>query len=149
MFTVANVIGFLQSLLRLFTRRRRNDTGHIKAEVAMTMSGTPGGSKPVGGGFDMKSEIAKLAERILEPVTANLAVQELEAAIGRIRHAFEELNAKPITADTEFASMAVNILEPTRHLLNEAEFARALDRLRGAMVGFCQSDRSQSTASTR
>jgi hypothetical protein len=149
MFSVANVIGFLLSLFGLFTRRRRNDTGHVKAEAAVTKSGTSEGRKIVSVGFDMESEIAKLAGRILEPVAAKMAVQELEAAMGRIRHAFEELNIKRTAADTDFASMAVNILEPTRPLLNEAEFARAVDRLRGAMAGFCQSDRSQDTAPTR
>jgi hypothetical protein len=35
--------------------------------------------------------------------------------------------------------MAITILEPLR-TLSEAHFARIVDRLRGAMVGFCQRD---------
>jgi hypothetical protein len=33
-----------------------------------------------------------------------------------------------------------NILEPVRVKLSEADFARIVDRLGGAMVGFCQRD---------
>ncbi len=97
-------------------------------------------------GFDMKIEIAKLSRRIPEPVAAKVPAQELETAVARIRYTFEELNTKSTTADTDFKMMAINILEPIRPTLTEADFARIVDRLRGAMVGFCQSDRDRSAA---
>ncbi len=97
-------------------------------------------------GFDMKVEIAKLSRRILEPVAANVRAEELENAVGRIRYAFEELSTSGTTADTNFKVTAANILEPIRPTLTETDFARIVDRLRGAMAGFCQADRDQSAA---
>jgi hypothetical protein len=92
----------------------------------------------MNSGFDMRGEIAKLAEHIVEPVAAKLALQELEPVAGQIRHAFEQLITRDTTADGDFESTAVNILQPVQSKLSEAEFMRMVDRLRGAMVGFCQ-----------
>ena len=89
-------------------------------------------------GFDMRGEIAKLAEHIVEPVAAKLALEELEPVAGRIRHAFERLITRDATVDGDFESTAVDILQPVQPKLSEAEFIRMVDRLRGAMVGFCQ-----------
>jgi hypothetical protein len=92
----------------------------------------------MNSGFDMRSEIAKLTEHIIEPVAAKLASEELEPVAGQIRHAFEQLITREARADSEFESTAVNILQPVQPKLSEAEFMRMVDRLRGAMVGFCQ-----------
>ena len=86
----------------------------------------------------MRGEIAKLAERIVEPVATKLSTQELEPVLGRIRSTFEELDTKRATADADFEDTAVNIVEPIRPMLSEAEFSRIVDRLRGAMAAFCQ-----------
>ena len=94
----------------------------------------------------MQAEIAKLAERIIEPVSAKLAMQELEHVVERIRGAFEQFAKHRTATDTDFENIAVNILEPVQPRLSEAEFMRIVDRLRGAMVGFCQSDWGQSPA---
>jgi hypothetical protein len=88
--------------------------------------------------FDMRSGIAKLAEHIVEPVAAKLALEELEPVAGQIRHAFEQLITRDATANGDFESTAVNILQPVQPKLSEAEFVRMVDRLRGAMLGFCQ-----------
>jgi hypothetical protein len=72
--------------------------------------------------------------------------QELDAAVGLIRRAFEELNTKHTAADTDFKVMAVNILGQVQFTLSEAEFERVVDRLCGAMAGFCRNDRDQSAA---
>jgi len=86
----------------------------------------------------MRNEIAKLADRIVEPVAAKLAMHELETVVGRIRCAFEQFNAEHVTADTSFEEIAVSIMKPIQPMLDEAEFARVADRLKGAMAGFCQ-----------
>jgi len=88
--------------------------------------------------FDMRIEMANLAERIVGPVATKLAQQDLDAAIGQIRHVMEQLRTKGPSADVDFENMAENILEPVRAKLSEANFTRIVDRLRGAMVGFCQ-----------
>jgi hypothetical protein len=72
-----------------------------------------------------------------------VAQKELDTAVGQIRHAFERLNSKSTEANVDFENMAVNILEPMRANLSEANFARIVDRLRGAMVGFCQRDEAK------
>jgi len=100
----------------------------------------------VRAGFNMQVEIAKLAERIVEPVAVKLAMQELEYIVDRIRGAFEQFAKRRTTADTDFENIAINILESVQPRLSEAEFMRIVDRLRGAMVGFCQSDWGQSPA---
>jgi hypothetical protein len=92
----------------------------------------------MNSGFDMRSEIAKLADHIVEPVAAKLALEELEPVSGQIRHAFEQLITRDARADSDFEDTAVNILQPVQPKLSEAEFTRMVDRLRGAMVGFCQ-----------
>jgi len=73
-------------------------------------------------------------------------VQERDHLVGRICCAFEKFNAKRATADTDFEGMAVNILEPVQLKLSDAEFTRMVDRLRGAMAGFCQGDSGQGAA---
>jgi hypothetical protein len=87
-------------------------------------------------GFDMRNEIAKLADRIVEPVAAKLAVHQLEPVVGQIRCAFEQFNAESATADASFEEMAVSVMKPIQPMLDEAEFARMVDRLRGAMLRF-------------
>jgi len=93
--------------------------------------------------FDLQTEVANLARRIVGPVAAKVAQKELDTAVGQIRHAFEQLNSKSAGANVDFENMAVNILEPMRATLSEANFARIVDRLRGAMVGFCQRDENK------
>jgi hypothetical protein len=92
----------------------------------------------MNSGFDMGSEIAKLAEHILEPVAAKLALEEREPVAGQIRYAFGQLITRDAAADGDFESMALNILRPLQPKLSEAQFMRMVDRLRGAMVAFCQ-----------
>jgi hypothetical protein len=107
------------------------------------MTATPQRNEKMRAGFDMQTEIANLAERIVEPVAAKLPTQELSNVISQIKHAFEELNARRAGAGTDFENMAVTILRPIQPALNEAEFARVVDRLGGAMAGFCKSDGDQ------
>ena len=98
----------------------------------------PDRKEMMNAGFDMRSEIAKLAEHIVEPVAAKLALGELEPVAGQIRHAFEQLVTRDAAADGDLERMAVSILQPVQSKLSEAEFMRMVDRLSGAMVGFCQ-----------
>jgi hypothetical protein len=93
--------------------------------------------------FDLQTEVANLARRIVGPVAAKVAQKELDTAVGQICHAFEQLNSTSAGAKVDFENMAVNILEPMRTTLSEANFARIVDRLRGAMVGFCQRDEAK------
>src|SRR5258707_5048178 len=93
--------------------------------------------------FDMQTEVANLAERIVGPVAVQLAQKELDTAVDQIRHAFEQLNSKSAGASVDFDNMAVNILEPLRAKLSEVDFARIVDRLRGAMAGFRQRDEAK------
>ncbi len=144
MFTAANVFSTLRSLLLLFTRRRLRGVSRRKTADGMVV--TPEGSKVTSAGFNMQAEITKLAERIVEPIAAKLTMQELEHVVDRIGCAFEQFNKRRTTADTDFENIAVNILESVQLKLSDAEFMRIVDRLRGAMVGFCQSDWGQSAA---
>jgi hypothetical protein len=147
MFTAGNVFGILRFLLRLFARRKAKGTAASEIVAAPALTSTPRRSEAMSAGFDAQTEIAKLAHRIVEPVAAKLPVQELEPVVGQIRHAFEQLNPKRTAADTDFQSMAVDIMKPVRPMLNEAEFTRIVDRLEGAMAAFCQkSDWSQTAA---
>src|SRR5258708_5169996 len=93
--------------------------------------------------FDLQTEVANLGRRIVGPVAAKVAQKELDTAVGQICHAFEQLNSTSAGAKVDFENMAVNILEPMRTTLSEANFARIVDRLRGAMVGFCQRDEAK------
>jgi hypothetical protein len=104
------------------------------------MAAAPQGNEKRNAGFDMQTELGKLAERIVEPVAAKLSTQELGNVVGQIRQAFEQLNTKRAEADTEFENMALTILSPIQTTLSEAEFTRMIDRLGGAMAGFCQTD---------
>jgi hypothetical protein len=63
--------------------------------------------------------------------------------LGEIRDAFEQLSTKSPPADVDFENVALNILEPVRAKLSEAVFSRIVDRLRGAMIGFCQRDEAK------
>jgi hypothetical protein len=152
MFTLGNVFSVIRSLFQALARRTakgitRSETiaATVTAAAAVT-AGTPEGRAVVKAGFNMQAEIAKLAERIIEPVSAKLAMQELEHVVERIRGAFEQFAKHRTATDTDFENIAVNILEPVQPRLSEAEFMRIVDRLRGAMVGFCQSDWGQSPA---
>ncbi len=97
----------------------------------------------INAAFDMQTEIASLAERIVAPVAVKFAQKELDTAVGQICHAFEQLSTESAPANHDFESMAVNILEPVRAKLGEVEFARVVDRLQGAMAGFCQRDEAE------
>jgi predicted lipoprotein len=108
------------------------------AAVGTVRTGKPHGKKTMSSGFDMQAEIAKLAERIVEPVAVKLTAQDLERVVGQIRDTFEQLNIKRTAADPGFDNMAANILEPVRPSLTDAERRRAVDRLSGAMAAFCQ-----------
>ncbi len=94
------------------------------------------GKKVMSSGFDMQAEIAKLAERIIEPVAAKLTARQREQVVGQIRDAFEKLNRT--ASDSSFENMAVGILEPVHPNLTNAERKRGIDRLSGAMAAFCQ-----------
>jgi len=93
--------------------------------------------------FDMQTEVANLAERIVGPVAAKLAPKALDTAVGQIRNAFEQLSTKSPLAPVDFENTAAKILEPVRLKLSEADFARIVDRLDGAMAGFCQRDEAK------
>ena len=86
----------------------------------------------------MRCEIATLAERIVEPVAAKLSARKLEHVMGQINSAFDRFDKASTAADIDFENIAVNIVEPLQSELSEAEFRRMVDRLKGAMVGFCQ-----------
>lgn len=146
MFTAANVFGMLRSLWLLLTRRRAKAAAPSEAAAAIVMTGKIERTEVMNSGFNMQAEIAKLAERIVEPAATRLSTQELEHIVSRIRNAFEQFNKTRTTSDTDFESIALNILEPVRSQLSKSEFVRIVDRLRGAMVGFCQSDWGQSAA---
>jgi hypothetical protein len=93
--------------------------------------------------FDIQTEMTNLAERIVGPVAAKLDQQDLDAAIGQILNVLEQFSSEGPSADIDFGNIAVNILEPVRVKLSEVDFTRIVDRLRGAMVGFCQRDESE------
>ena len=93
--------------------------------------------------FDMQTEVANLAERIVGPVAVRLAQKELDTAVEQIRRGFEQLSTGGHPANFDFANVALNILEPVRAKLSEANFARIVDRLRGAMAAFCQRDEAK------
>ena len=93
--------------------------------------------------FDMQTEVANLAERIVGPVAAKLAPKALDTAVGQIRNAFEQLSTKRPLASFDFENTAAKILEPVRLKVSEADFARIVDRLRGAMAGFCEPDEAK------
>jgi hypothetical protein len=93
--------------------------------------------------FNMRTEIANLAERIVGPVAARLAQKELDTVVGQIRHSFEHLSIERAPGNVDFEDIAANILEPVRAEVGEATFVRIVDRLRGAMVGFCQCEETK------
>jgi hypothetical protein len=99
--------------------------------------------------FDMQTEIADLAARIIGPVAANLAPKELDTAVAHIRLAFGQLSTGGAPTNGDFEKMAVNILAPLRAKLCEADFTRIVDRLRGAMAGFCQRDEAEAEPDAR
>jgi hypothetical protein len=98
----------------------------------------PQGRKAMSSGFDMQAEIAKLAERIIEPVAAKLSDAERAEVTGQTRDAFEQLNADRPAPDVSFEHKAVTILGPVEPRLTTAERKRVVDRLSGAMAAFCQ-----------
>jgi hypothetical protein len=89
---------------------------------------------------EIHAAIEELAEHIVEPVAAKLSTEELGSILSRMNDAFQQLNIKPIAADTDFGNMAFTIFRPVQSVLGEKEFTRMVGRLKGAMVGFCQSD---------
>jgi hypothetical protein len=138
MFTAANVFSAIRSLLLLFARRQRKSSSQSETAAGTVLTAVPQRKEKMSAGFDMQTEIGKLAERIVEPVAAKLTTQELGNVVSQIKHAFEQLNTKRAVADTDFENMAVTILGPVQPMLSEAEFTRMVDRLGGAMAGFCQ-----------
>lgn len=145
------VTAIARSFLALFAGRRKDaKQGEGAADVAAATTadaavsagdaaaGKPQGRKLMSSGFDMEAEIAKLAERIIEPVAPKLTAQERKQVIGRTRDAFGQFNANRTTSDLSFETMAVRILEPVQASLTEAERKRCVDRLSGAMAAFCQ-----------
>jgi hypothetical protein len=76
------------------------------------MTGTAEPNHVMSSGFNVQSEITKLAQRVVEPVAAKLNMLELEHVVGRIGRAFEQCTTQRTTADTVFENMAVSILEP-------------------------------------
>lgn len=92
----------------------------------------------MSSGFDMQAEIARLAERIIEPVAARLTAQEREQVTGQIRDAFEQFNASRTAPDAGFGHVAAGILDPVQGSLTDTERRRAVDRLTGAMTAFCE-----------
>jgi len=88
---------------------------------------------------EMHTAIEELAEHIVEPVAAKLSTEELGRILSRINYAFQQLNIKHIPGDTNFENIAFAIFRPIQPVLGEEEFTRMVDRLKGAMVGFCQS----------
>jgi hypothetical protein len=150
----AGVITIVRSFLALFAGRRGKDAGSgaaadtaaigaaasstTTAPAANAAAGKPQGRKLMSSGFDMQAEIAKLAERIIEPVAAKLTAQERQQVVGQIRDAFEQFNLNRTTPDLSFENMAVRILEPVQPNLTDAERKRCVDRLSGAMAAFCQ-----------
>jgi hypothetical protein len=92
----------------------------------------------MSSGFDMQAEIAKLAERIIEPVAAKLTAQEREQVVGQICDAFEQLSVNRGAPDASFEKTAAGILEPVQPSLTDSERRRGVDRLSGAMAAFCQ-----------
>ena len=99
----------------------------------------------MSSGFDMQAEIAKLAERIIEPVAAKLTAQEREQVVARIRDAFEQLAGRA-AAGTNFENEAASIVEPVQPGFTDAERRRVVDRLSGAMAAFCQGGLGQRAA---
>jgi hypothetical protein len=148
MFTAANVFNVLRSLWLLLTRRRIKAVSLSEAATAVVVTSKPQRTEVMSAGFNMQAEIAKLAERIVEPVSSKLSMQKLDHVLAQIGNAFKHFNKTRTAPDTDFESIAVNILEPVRPDLSEPEFIRIVDRLRGAMVGFCQSDWGQSAGIT-
>jgi hypothetical protein len=147
----ANVLNIIRSLWLLLTRRRPeaatlSETAAATMMTSKTVTSKTEGTEVMSAGFNMQAQIAKLAERIVEPVAPKLNMQELEHVVHQIASTFERFNKMRTASDTDFESIAVNILEPIRSELSESEFVRIVDRLRGAMAGFCQSDWGQSAA---
>jgi hypothetical protein len=105
----------------------------------------PQGRKVMSSGFDMQAEIAKLSERIIEPVAGKLTAQEREQVVARIRDAFEQLAARA-AAGTNFENEAASIVEPVQPGFTDAERRRVVDRLSGAMAAFCQGGLGQRAA---
>src|SRR5215467_648945 len=144
MFSAANALRVFRSLLRLFTRRRPEGISQIETAgqietpsrsettAVAVVSSAPEGKRTMRAGFDIYGEIRKLAGRILEPVASKLSPEVRGAVAEQIRNAFEQLLIRRTTPDTDFETMAVNIVKPIESMLTEREFARIVDRLRGA-----------------
>ncbi len=140
-------VAILRSVLRLFVRKQHGRESPSQTEAATAKAPTPDGRQLKDAGFNMKMEIAKLAERIVEPVSSKVPPRGMEPVIGQIRSAFEQLDMERATANADFEAMAANIIKPVQPMLSDVEFARIVDRLRGAMAGFCQGNRIQSAVS--
>jgi hypothetical protein len=123
MFTAANVFSTFRSLLLLFVRRLLKSSSRSGTVAGTVLTAAPQGNEKLSAGFDMQTELAKLAERIVEPVAAKLSMQELGNVVSQIKLAFEQLNTKRAGADTDFENMAVTILRPIQPMLNCANSA--------------------------
>jgi len=72
-----------------------------------------------------------------------LAQNGFGTAVEHIRHAFEQLSTKRAAVDTDFGKNSAQYPLPARSQLSEADFARIVDRLGGAMAGFCHRDETK------
>jgi hypothetical protein len=140
LFNMANVFRILRFLLRLFTRRRpkgiSQSTTAVVAVMASTPARTPEGNGAMNVGFDIHSEIRKLAERIVEPVASKLSSEVLGAVAGQIRDAFEQLLTQRTTPDTDFETMAANIVKPIQPMLTERNLRGSLTDFEVPWLGF-------------
>jgi hypothetical protein len=71
MFTAANVFSTLRSLLLRLVRRLRKSSSQSETAAGVVLTAAPQRKEKMSAGFDMQAEIAKLAERIVEPVRLN------------------------------------------------------------------------------
>jgi hypothetical protein len=121
-------------------------TGAAAPAVRSATTITSEERKLMSSGFDMPTEIAKLAERIIEPVAAKLSAEEREQVTGHIRRAFEQLDKERTVSGTSVTNIAAGIIAPVHPRLTDAERDRIVDRLSGAMAAFCQSGSGQRAA---
>ena len=83
MFTAVNLVRILQSLLRLLTRRRAKGAGRSNNEAFTVVTSMRERSEGINAGFDMKTEIKKLAERIVEPVANKIPLKSYNSLLAR------------------------------------------------------------------
>jgi hypothetical protein len=97
MFTAANVFSIFWSLLLLFVQRLLKSSCRSGTVAGTVLTAAPQGNEKLSAGFDMQTELAKLAERIVEPVAAKLSMQELGNVVSQIKLAFSTPSALGLT----------------------------------------------------